>query len=275
VAFDLSDYFQKHGQRLVAAALLRAANKPAVYVLQEDHYRQTVIQPGWESLPTAVRLLLRRKPEDWAKMFFDIRDVVYDLQDGSVRLRPDASGKLSGLMLRYYPPGVGQAGPPREEERPAPIAPAPAEEEASEPAAPGVAVGIDLGTTYSLVAHIDAQGRPCCIPNAHGELLTPSVVLFEDGGSIVGKEALLGSAAEPDRVAECVKRDMGAKAYRKRINGEHLPPEVISSLVLRSLKADAERKLGGPVSRAVITVPAYFEETRRRATMDAGRSAAR
>jgi molecular chaperone DnaK len=104
-------------------------------------------------------------------------------------------------------------------------------------------------------------------------LLTPSVVLFEDGGTIVGKEAVLASAAEPDRVAECVKRDMGAKAYRKQINGEFLPPEVISSLILRHLKADAERKLGGTVSRVVITVPAYFEETRRRATMDAGRLA--
>src|SRR5205085_11016069 len=87
-----------------------------------------------------------------------------------------------------------------------------------------------------------------------------------------GKEALLASAAGPDRTAECVKRDMGARAYRKQINGEYLPPEAISALVLRSLKADAERRLG-PVRRAVITVPAYFEETRRRATMDAGRLA--
>ncbi len=134
-------------------------------------------------------------------------------------------------------------------------------------------VGIDLGTTFSLIAHLDAQGRPCCIPNAHGELLTPSVVLFEEGGTIVGKEAVRASAEEPDKVAECVKRDMGEKVYRKKINGEFLPPEVISSLVLRSLKADAERKLGGPVTRVVITVPAYFEETRRRATMDAGRLA--
>jgi len=70
-------------------------------------------------------------------------------------------------------------------------------------------------------------------------------------------------------VAVCVKRDMGAKAYRKKINGEDVPPEVISSLILCSLKADAERKLG-PVRQAVITVPAYFDEPRRRATMDAG-----
>jgi molecular chaperone DnaK len=142
------------------------------------------------------------------------------------------------------------------------------------PAAPtGPVVGIDLGTTYSLIAHLDAQGRPCCIPNAHGELLTPSVVLFEDGGSIVGKEAVRASVEEPEKVAVWVKRDMGEKVYRKRLNGEFLPPEVISSLVLRSLKADAERKIGGSLSKAVITVPAYFEETRRRATMDAGKLA--
>jgi molecular chaperone DnaK len=133
-------------------------------------------------------------------------------------------------------------------------------------------VGIDLGTTFSVVAYLDAQGRPCTIPNTSGDLLTPSVVLFEDGGSVVGKEAVLASALEPEKVAECVKRDMGAKVYRKKINGEYLPPEVVSSLILRSVKADAERRLG-PVRRAVITVPAYFDERRRRATMDAGRLA--
>jgi molecular chaperone DnaK len=133
-------------------------------------------------------------------------------------------------------------------------------------------VGIDLGTTYSVIAHVDAHGRPCSIPNAAGDLLTPSVVLFDAGGTVVGKEAVLASAMEPEKVAECVKRDMGGKVYRKKINGEHLPPEVVSSLILRSLRSDAERRLGC-VRRAVITVPAYFDETRRRATMVAGRLA--
>src|SRR5207245_2725417 len=134
------------------------------------------------------------------------------------------------------------------------------------------AVGIDLGTTYSVIAHLDAQGRPVSLLNADGERLTPSVVLFGDDGTLVGKQALLGSAQEPERAAICVKRDMGAKFYRQPINGESMPPEVISSFILRSLKADAERQLG-PVRRAVITVPAYFDETRRRATVDAGRLA--
>jgi molecular chaperone DnaK len=141
---------------------------------------------------------------------------------------------------------------------------------ADEPA--DTAVGIDLGTTYSVIAFLDAHGRPCSIPNAAGDVLTPSVVLFDDGGTVVGKEAVQASALEPEKIAECVKRDMGAKVYRKKINGDHLPPEVISSLILRQLKGDAERRLGS-VHRAVITVPAYFDETRRRATVDAGRMA--
>jgi molecular chaperone DnaK len=287
VAFDLSDYFQNQGQRLVAAALHRAVGKPSVYVLQEDHYRQSVVQPGWESLPAPVRLLLRRRHDEWNQLFVELRDLAYDLGDGSVKLRPDAAAKMGAVLRRYYPSGAGQPQPAGAGATVAPAA-TPGDTDAapragserettSEAAAPqphlSVAVGIDLGTTYSLVAHLDAQGRPVCIPNVHGELLTPSVVLFEEGGTIVGKEAVLASAAEPDRVAECVKRDMGAKAYRKPINGEFLPPEVISSLVLRNLKADAERKLGGPVKNVVITVPAYFEETRRRATMDAGKLA--
>ena len=137
---------------------------------------------------------------------------------------------------------------------------------------PVAVLGIDLGTTYSLVAHLDRLGRPTSIPNSDGELLTPSVVLFDADGPVVGREALLASAAEPEKVAECVKRDMGSRVFRRPINGQSLPPEVISSYILRRLRSDAERKLG-PASLAVITVPAYFDEPRRRATVDAGRLA--
>ena len=150
---------------------------------------------------------------------------------------------------------------------PKPAAPAPAQ-----PVAPGIAVGIDLGTTYSVVAYLDRQGRPTSVVNSSGDILTPSVVLFEDDAVVVGKEAVAASAVEPDRVADCVKRDMGSKSYHKTINGESMPPEVISSLILKKLKADAERKLG-PIPAAVITVPAYFDEPRRRATADAGKLA--
>ena len=110
------------------------------------------------------------------------------------------------------------------------------------------------------------------IPNAAGDLITPSVVLFDDAGPVVGKEAVQAAAMEPEKIAVCVKRDMGSRTYRKKINGQCLPPEVISSVILRSLKADGERKLG-PIKNAVITVPAYFDESRRQATVDAGKLA--
>ncbi|MBI2806509.1 MAG: Hsp70 family protein, partial [Planctomycetes bacterium] len=134
---------------------------------------------------------------------------------------------------------------------------------------PPPAVGIDLGTTFSLVAHLDSAGRPWTIPNAEGDLLTPSVVLFEGASVVVGKEAVKAAAMEPERIAQFAKRDMGSSVYSKAINGEHFPPEVIQSLILEKLKRDAEAKLG-PFTKAVITVPAYFNEPRRKATQDAG-----
>ncbi len=134
------------------------------------------------------------------------------------------------------------------------------------------AVGIDLGTTFSVVAHLDREGRPCTIPNAEGDLTTPSVVWFDDEGVVVGKEAVKAARTDPDRVAACAKRDMGAAHYSRAIGGEWLPPEVVQSLVLGKLKADAEL-IVGPFEKAVITVPAYFNEPRRKATQDAGRIA--
>ncbi|MFO0960140.1 MAG: Hsp70 family protein [Isosphaeraceae bacterium] len=134
------------------------------------------------------------------------------------------------------------------------------------------AIGIDLGTTYSLVAYLDPQGNPVSVPSGAGDLLTPSVVLFEDDGVVVGKEAVAASVLDPEAVAECVKRDMGAKQYQKLIRGKPMPPEVISSLILRKLKEDAERVIG-PIKQAVVTVPAYFDEPRRRATIDSGQLA--
>ena len=98
---------------------------------------------------------------------------------------------------------------------------------------------------------------------------TPSVVLFEGSSVVVGKEAVKAGALEPEHIAQFAKRDMGSSVYSKAINGEHLPPEVIQSLILEKLKRDAEAKLG-PFQKVVITVPAYFNEPRRKATQDAG-----
>ena len=135
------------------------------------------------------------------------------------------------------------------------------------------AVGIDLGTAFSVVAYLDASGKPRTIPNSEGELLTPSAVFFEENGTrIVGKEAVKAGVLEPDRLAVFAKRDMGLDAYVNPINGQHWPPEVIQSFVLEKLKRDAIEKIGA-FHGAVITVPAFFNEPRRKATQDAAQLA--
>ncbi len=131
------------------------------------------------------------------------------------------------------------------------------------------AVGIDLGTTFSVLARIDDRGRPVTVTNAEGDLLTPSDVLFDGDEVVVGKEALKAVAGEADRVAECSKRDVGHRVYHKRLEGKQYPPEVIEAMILNKLRVDAGRQIG-PLSKAVITVPAYFDEVRRKATQDAG-----
>ena len=89
------------------------------------------------------------------------------------------------------------------------------------------AVGIDLGTTFSVIAHLDSAGRPWTIPNSEGDLITPSAVFFDGSAMIVGKEAIKTAIAAPEDVAQFVKRDMGCVAYRKPINGESVPPEIL------------------------------------------------
>lgn len=132
-----------------------------------------------------------------------------------------------------------------------------------------IAVGIDLGTTNSVLAHLDATGRPVTVRSAEGELTTPSVVLFDDEDVIVGKEALKAISREAEQVADCVKRDVGQRVYHRRVDGQQLPPEVIEAYVLNKLKADATHQIGD-FRDVVITVPAYFDEVRRKATQDAG-----
>jgi molecular chaperone DnaK len=131
-------------------------------------------------------------------------------------------------------------------------------------------IGIDLGTTFSAVAYLDANGTPTTILNAEGELTTPSAVLFEKSGDIVvGREARRAALAEPASVAECVKRHIGDPFYPKLINGNRFSPIEISALILVKLIQDARKKVGA-VDGVVITVPAYFDEGRRQATAQAG-----
>jgi len=129
-----------------------------------------------------------------------------------------------------------------------------------------------LGTTYSVVAHIDAAGRPVTVLNGEGELLTPSAVLCDQNEVVVGRQAVRASALEPDAYAECFKRDIGGDVYHRKIRGVDVPPEVLSALILERLKTDAEKRLG-PIRQVVVTVPAFFDELRRKATQDAGRLA--
>lgn len=141
-----------------------------------------------------------------------------------------------------------------------------------QPQKPRPPVGIDLGTTYSVIAYLDARGQPQTVLNSEGDPTTPSVVLYEDGCITVGKEAQKAAAFEPDAVANFAKRDMGNPFYHREVAGQKLPPEVIQAQILKKLKDDAEQLIG-PVEECVITVPAYFNEPRRKATMDAGQLA--
>ena len=136
----------------------------------------------------------------------------------------------------------------------------------------GAVVGIDLGTTYSVLAWVDAAGHVDAIPNGEGFATTPSVVFFEGSNIVVGREAVRAALIEPEKAAEGVKRDMGQPHYGKRVCGRQMRPEVLSAYILKKVREDAERRLG-PISDAVITVPAYFDDARRKATQDAGKMA--
>lgn len=135
----------------------------------------------------------------------------------------------------------------------------------------GKYIGIDLGTTFSCMAYITESGQPDIIPNSEGENTTPSAVLFDEGTTIVGKEAKAQSLFEPQNYEQFVKRHMGERDYLFMTkDGEKYSPEAVSAIVLSKMKADAESYLGDSVDGAVITVPAYFNEAQRKSTMDAG-----
>ncbi len=132
-----------------------------------------------------------------------------------------------------------------------------------------IAVGIDLGTSNSVVAYLTPEGETKVLPNSEGETLTPSVALFNDDRVIVGKAAREAGADFLDRTAECAKRDMGSAHYHRAIGGRMIPPEAIQGFILRKLHRDIASKLTDECD-VVITVPAYFDEGRRQATFDAG-----
>lgn len=134
-------------------------------------------------------------------------------------------------------------------------------------------IGIDLGTTNSVVAVMEG-GEPTVITNPEGSRLTPSVVGFtKDGERLVGQLAKRQAVSNPDRTIASIKRHMGEANYKVNIDDKSYTPPEISAMVLQKLKADAEKYLGEKVSQAVITVPAYFNDSQRQATKDAGKIA--
>ena len=135
----------------------------------------------------------------------------------------------------------------------------------------GKIIGIDLGTTNSCIAILEG-GEPVVIPNSEGARTTPSVVAFKDGERMVGTIAKRQAITNPDRTVTSIKRDMGS-SRKVRIENKDYTPQEISAMILQKLKQEAESYLGETVSQAVITVPAYFTDSQRQATKDAGRIA--
>ena len=132
------------------------------------------------------------------------------------------------------------------------------------------AVGIDLGTTNSVVAVLEG-GEPTVIPNAEGHRITPSVVGYSKGGEVlVGEVAKRQAITNPDRTVRSIKREMGRKDWTIDIDGKKWTPQEISAQILGKLKRDAEAYLGDKVIQAVVTVPAYFDDSQRQATKEAG-----
>ena len=135
----------------------------------------------------------------------------------------------------------------------------------------GKIIGIDLGTTNSCVAVMEG-GQPTIIPNSEGSRTTPSVVAFKGGERLVGQVAKRQMVANPEHTIYSIKREMGTD-YKVNIDGKQYSPEEISAMILSKLKQDAEAYLGQPVTQAVITVPAYFNDSQRQATKNAGKIA--
>src|SRR3954466_115878 len=145
----------------------------------------------------------------------------------------------------------------------------------TQPASRRKVVGIDLGTTFCAIAHIDPYGKPQIIPNVESERLTPSVVLFDDASVIVGTLAKNNSVAEPEKIVDFVKREIGKpkEQFHREFGGKVYSAEELSALILKKLKGDAEKYLKTKITDAVITVPAYFNDAERTATITAGQLA--
>ena len=138
----------------------------------------------------------------------------------------------------------------------------------------GQTVGIDLGTTFSSVAQVNEEGDPVPVVNEEDEVETPSLVLLVAGGHVVvGPNRMRAAMEDPKNVVDRVKRHMGDRDYKRTFDGREITSEFLSALILKKLRQDASRRLGKTIVNAVITVPYYFNDSRRKATEDAGRIA--
>jgi len=137
----------------------------------------------------------------------------------------------------------------------------------------GINVGIDLGTTFSAIAVVDESGRPVIVKNSEDQPITPSVICFNGGDPVVGDEAKEMQALGETDTASFFKRSMGDGSFRLNLKGRDYTPTELSALLLGKLKRDAEDRLGEPIDGAVITVPAYFNNFQREATIKAGETA--
>jgi len=137
----------------------------------------------------------------------------------------------------------------------------------------GQTVGIDLGTTFSSLAQLDKEGVPVSIPNEDDEMETASLVLLVEGGHvIVGPNRMRAAMEDPENVVDRIKRYMGDSQFERAFDGKQITPEFLSALILKKIRQDTEKRLG-KIGNAVITVPYYFNDARRKATQDAGRIA--
>ncbi|MCE9548511.1 MAG: Hsp70 family protein [Planctomycetia bacterium] len=138
---------------------------------------------------------------------------------------------------------------------------------------PGLTVGIDLGTTFSTIAHLDENGTPVALLNDDGKDETPSLILLADSGRvIVGPNRMRAAMEDPQNVVERIKRHMGKGDFKRTFDGREITPEFLSALILKKLRQDAEPQIG-QIGNAVITVPYYFNDLKRKATQDAGQIA--
>lgn len=138
---------------------------------------------------------------------------------------------------------------------------------------PGHTVGIDLGTTFSALAMLDENGDPQPVANEEDEEETPSLILLADSGHvIVGPNRTRAAMEDPEHVVERVKRFMGNAEFKRTFDGREITPEFLSALILKKLRQDAEKRIG-KIGNAVITVPYYFNDAKRKATQDAGKIA--